>query len=80
MIRPMLASLLTAALVLPTPASADPAQRIAWSNRLTWGASPAAPGPDAAELDRWLDAQLASNDTTLPPAAAQQIESMRITR
>lgn len=80
MIRPMLASLLTAALVLPTPASADPAQRIAWSNRLTWGASPAAPGPDAAELDRWLDAQLASNDTTLPPAAAQQIEAMRITR
>ncbi|WP_174292086.1 DUF1800 domain-containing protein [Sphingomonas bacterium] len=66
--------------VLPAgAASPDRTQSIAWANRLTWGAVPAAaaqvPGPD-----RWLDLQLASTDASLPQPAADQVAAMRISR
>ena len=78
----MMTGLCAAALATASAQAAapDPAQRIAWANRLTWGATPtlldgAAPGPD-----RWLDAQLANDDTTLPAPAADRVAQMRISR
>ena len=72
----------TIGLVLALSASAraaapDTAQRIAWANRLTWGVTPTG-GP--TDNGRWLDAQLASRDATLPQPAADQVAQMRITR
>ena len=53
---------------------------IAWANRLTWGAAPAdATTPDPGS-DHWLDTQLTSSDSALPPPAADQVAQMRITR
>lgn len=60
-------------------AQPDPAARIAWADRLTWGATSATPAGDPPGSDRWLAAQSASADTTLPPDAAAQVAAMRIT-
>ena len=56
----------------------DPAARLAWANRLTWGMTPDAPAGDQPGSDRWLTAQLQMTDATLPAAAAQQVAAMRI--
>jgi len=56
------------------------AQSVAWANRLTWGATPSASGPDAAGPGRWLDTQIALDETTLPAPAAAVVAPMRITR
>jgi uncharacterized protein (DUF1800 family) len=69
-----------AALLAGTPALADPAQQIAWANRLTWGVTPVAATGALPGSDRWLDAQLASSDATLPQPAADQVAQMRIVR
>jgi len=80
--RPWFRSVMVAASVFVcTPALADaPAQQIAWANRLTWGATAAATTGARPGSDRWLDAQLAFTDATLPPPAADQVAQMRITR
>lgn len=75
----MMAALLGSA--MPAAAAPAPAARIAWANRLTWGATAAdlsaADGPGS---DRWLDAQLAMPPAALPPQAAAQLAQMRISR
>ena len=58
----------------------DPAARIAWANRLTWGATPVPSPGDQPGSDRWLAAQLRMTDATLPAAAAAQVAAMRIGR
>ncbi len=79
------AALVTAAAPLPpapgaAPVSAETARRIGWANRLTWGATPTLLDGEAPDPGRWLDAQLASRDTTLPPPAADLVAGMRISR
>ncbi len=71
-----------AMLCAAVPVQATPAaDRIAWANRLTWGATAAdlseSVGPGS---ERWLDAQLHGPPAELPPAAAAQIAQMRISR
>ena len=69
-----------AAMAVPAVAAAfDPAQQIAWANRLTWSATSPAPGAPAAGSDHWLSLQLADSDATLPAPGAQQVAQMRIT-
>ncbi|MBV8237225.1 MAG: DUF1800 family protein, partial [Sphingomonas sp.] len=66
------------------PAQAAPsgtAQRIAWANRLTWGATAAdLAASDGPGSDRWLAAQFEAPPADLPPDAAAQVAAMRITR
>ncbi|MBN8840819.1 MAG: DUF1800 domain-containing protein [Sphingomonadales bacterium] len=76
----MVAMLLGGAL----PAQAAPssaAQRIAWANRLTWGATAAdLTASDGPGSDRWLAAQLDGPPADLPRDAAAQVATMRISR
>ncbi|EZP50779.1 DUF1800 domain-containing protein [Sphingomonas sp. RIT328] len=67
--------------LLPAPALAAgeaPGAGIGWANRLTWGVTAA--DARAANPDRWLDAQLASDDTSLPAPLAATVAQMRISR
>ena len=79
--RAVIAGVALLALAMPALAArSDPAARIAWANRLTWGVSPVAATGDQPGSDRWLAAQLAMTDATLPGPAAEQVAAMRINR
>jgi len=51
-----------------------------WASRLTWGPVPAVVAGDRPGPGRWLDRQLASDDASLPPAVADRVAAMRISR
>ncbi len=76
----MAAGVALAGVALPVAAAApDAAPRIAWANRLTWGATPTALA-QPVDPGRWLDAQLAGADAALPAPAADAVAQMRISR
>ncbi|WP_375393855.1 DUF1800 domain-containing protein [uncultured Sphingomonas sp.] len=81
MFRVVALSVMALAITAPaTAARPDPAARLAWANRLTWGMTADLPSGDQPGSDRWLAAQLAMTDAVLPPAAAQQVAVLRISR
>ena len=54
---------------------------VAWVNRLTWGVSPSMEfGSCRPETECWLSRQLNAPSGDLPPEAAAQIATMRITK
>ena len=63
---------------IPTPQ--DPAARLAWIDRLSWGLSTDTVAQvERAGAARWLDGQLRpAPPAPLPPAAQQQVEAMSI--
>ena len=67
---------------LARPVGAEPisARDWNWASRLTWGPVPAVVAGDRPGPGRWLDRQLASDDVSLPPATADRVAAMRISR
>ena len=67
---------------LTRPVAAEPisARDWNWASRLTWGPVPAVVAGDRPGPGRWLDRQLASDDASLPPAVADRVAAMRISR
>ncbi|WP_295525829.1 DUF1800 domain-containing protein [uncultured Pseudacidovorax sp.] len=75
------ALLLGCAAVAPSvPTPQDPAARLAWIDRLSWGLGPGTVAEvEHAGAGRWLDAQLrAAPPGPLPAAAQQQVDAMSI--
>lgn len=67
---------------LARPVGAEPisARDWNWASRLTWGPVPAVVAGDRPGPGRWIDRQLASDDASLPPAVADRVATMRISR